>query len=173
MTRQHVNQRGFTLIEVLVVLVIVAIITAVAVIVFGDFGRGRSEKIRVETFIRMLRVAQSQAILTPTVLGLKITPEGYSYYQWNVYKSHSKWRKLEDSVLSQPKAFGDLFLVRIKMISRYDPVEKTNMNNPAIVFLPSGYVTPFSLQLVGKAHRFLVTVSNNGTVVMKSDLKKK
>ena len=82
------NQPGFTLIEVLVVLVIVAIITAVAIMAFGDFGKSRDEKIEVQTFMRMIPIAQSQAILTPALLGLTITNNGYQYYQQILKDKH-------------------------------------------------------------------------------------
>lgn len=155
------RQRGFTLIEVLVVLVIVAIITAVAVMAFGDFGRGRSEKIGVETFTRIIGVAQSQAILTPQVLGLSITPKGFLFYTWTPKNTQGKWKPIKDSILSQPNAFAGLFDAQVKTVSRYDPTDQNTQTTPIIVFLPSGYVTPFELMLKGKEHHFDVTVSSN------------
>ncbi len=166
--RRSIRQNGFTLIEVLVVLVIVAIITAVAVMAFGDFGRGRNEKIRAETFGRMVRAAQSQAILMPAVLGLIITPKGYKFYQWVSNQKKPKWIPLSETVLSRPNAFADWFDVHVKGIAHYDPVDDSSGKHPAIIFLPSGYVTAFDLDLKGKAHHFLVKVINNGNVKIKT-----
>lgn len=150
------NSRGFTLIEILVVLIIVAIITAVAVIAFGQFGRGRRERIVAEQFERVIAVAQQQAILTPEVLGLRITANGYCFYQYEITSSvqASEWKPLRADVLSNPHAFQRLFTV------------KNADTKSTIVFLPNGYVTPFALKLKGSAHDFLMTVKNNGVVKM-------
>lgn len=165
------HQHGFTLIEVLVVLVIVAIITGVAVMAFGNFGRTRTEKIRVETFVRMIAVAQSQAIFTPAVIGLNISPEGYQFFQWQKNRKHAAWQVLKESILYQPEAFSGLLKADVKKIAHYDPVQNQHADKPLILFLPGGYVTPFTVQLVGKDHHFLVSVSNNGNVSMKMTTK--
>lgn len=158
------NQPGFTLIEVLVVLVIVAIITAVAIMAFGDFGKSRDEKIEVQTFMRMIPIAQSQAILTPALLGLTITNDGYQYYQQILKDKHLEWKPLSDSVLSAPSAFKDLLTVHVATINAYDPDSKANHNAPSIYFLPSGYITPFEVLFKGKANQYVVKVSSNGNI---------
>jgi general secretion pathway protein H len=165
---QHARRTscGFTLIEVLVVLVIVAIITAVAVLAFGTFGASRSEKIKIETFTRMIAIAQSQAILTPTVLGLNISSQGYFYSQQVTKKTGTVWRPMSDTVLYQPSVFKGLLNVKVTMIGNYND-SATDDTSPRIVFLPSGYVTPFTVDLKSKTKLFTVTVSNNGAVSMK------
>lgn len=155
---------GFTLIEVLVVLVIVAIITMTTVLAFGDFGRGREEKIRVETFTRVMQAAQSQAILKPATYGLMITTKGYAFYQWVFAKNHGKWLPLGHDDISQPQAFKNFFMIRMKTVSGFDPVSTSYDAHPAIVILPSGFVTPFQVSLQGKVHHFILSVANNGSV---------
>ncbi len=158
-------QRGFTLIEILVVLIIVAIITAVAVLAFGHFGRGRREKIIVNQFVRVIGVAQQQAILTPDVLGLGITSNGYHFYQYEISldTQKGKWEPVRNDVLSHRTAFKKVFDVNVKSISGYESSEPKN-NDPTILFLPSGFVTPFELALNGASHHFLISVKNNGVV---------
>lgn len=154
------NSPGFTLIEVLVVLIIISIITAVAVLAFGSFDRGRREKIMVQQFTRVIAAAQQQAILTPMVLGLTITPNGYQFYE---YKNESQWSSLKNDALSNPQAFRDVFSVHVKSISAYSSSPKKSA--PAILFLPSGYVTPFDLTLKGDKQLFNLMIKNNGEVV--------
>jgi general secretion pathway protein H len=165
------SKAGFTLIEVLVVLIIVAIITAVSVIAFGHFGRGRREKIIAQQFVRTIVVAQQQAILTPDVLGLGITPRGYRFYQYTISSETQspEWIPLSTTVLSNPDAFKNVFQADVKIISGFD--EKNNVQEPQrpqILFLPSGFVTPFMLELKGKSQHFLIDVKNNGVTTMTS-----
>lgn len=163
------NNRGFTLIEILVVLLIVAIITAVAVVAFGQFGRGRREKIIVDQFVRVISVAQQQAILTPEVLGLSVTPKGYQFYQYEIFlgKNTGEWTSLENDALSNANAFRKVFNADVKSISTFESDASTKKNNPQILFLPSGFVTPFVLELSGAHNHFLITVKNNGVVSVK------
>lgn len=164
-THTHTHTRtGFTLIEVLVVLIIVAIITAVAVMAFGQFDRGRREKMIANQFVRVIAVAQQQAILTPAVLGLGITVKGYQFYQF-VLSTQSKkgeWKSLGDDALSNSHAFQRVFQADIKSISASDNSESKHASDPSILFLPSGFVTPFVLELNGAKNHFVIVVKNNG-----------
>lgn len=158
---------GFTLIEVLVVLIIVAIITAVAVMAFGQFGRGRREKIIADQFVRVISVAQLQAILTPEILGLGVTPSGYRFYEYTVTVDSKKgeWKSLHSDALSRPNVFKKVFDADIKSITGFESDKsENNRAQPQILFLPSGFVTPFVLELNGTENHFLITVKNNGVV---------
>ena len=164
----RLNNRGFTLIEVLIVLLITAIITAVAVVAFGQFGRGRREKIIVDQFVRVISVAQQQAILTPEVLGLSVTNKGYQFYQYEIEleKKTGEWKSLQNDALSNSNAFRKVFNADIKSISAFESSD-SKKTDPQILFLPSGFVTPFVLELNGAKNHFLITVKNNGVVVVK------
>lgn len=162
------KRSGFTLIEVLVVLIIVAIITAVAVLAFGHFGRGRREEIIANQFVRVISLAQQQAILTPMVLGLGISPSGYQFYEYQppINSNPAQWRLLPGHVLSNPAAFRSVFAVSVKSIASYPAKIKSDSAKPAILFLPSGYVTPFVVELQGALNQIIINVKNNGVVSM-------
>ena len=168
----HIRARtkAFTLIEVLVVIVIIAIITGVAVMAFGHFGRGRREAIIAEQFTRILTVASQQAILTPAVLGLGISATGYQFYQYELPSASEKghWRSLGHDVLSNPHAFKNVFHTTVKSIATYATSQDKSDLSPAILFLPSGYVTPFTLELKGNSHTFNIDVKNNGVVTLRT-----
>lgn len=162
------KQRAFTLIEVLVVLIIVAIITAIAVLAFGQFGRGRREKIIMQQFTRTITAAQQQAILTPMVLGLTITANGYQFYQFHTsLKKPSEWKALKNDVLSNSRAFRSVFDVSVKSIATFS-LSQQDKKTPVILFLPSGYVTPFTLELKSGSSVFKIAVKNNGAIDSKT-----
>lgn len=167
----RVNHRfysaGFTLIEVLVILIIVSIITMIAVLAFGHFGRGRREKIVVGQFARVITAAQQQAILTPAVLGLTIKPGGYEFYQFTAsLNTAGNWAPLKQDVLSNRAAFRHLFHVTVKKVQAFSLSESSH-KTPVILFLPTGYITPFTVLLKGSAGAFQVTVKNNGNINIK------
>lgn len=155
--------KGFTLIEVLIVLIIVSVITAVAVLAFGHFDRGRREKMVMQQFVRVITVAQQQAILSPMVLGLAITADGYTFYRYQpkTQSTTEKWLPLSDDALSNQNAFRHLFQAQVKSIAAFSAAQRAT---PSILFLPSGFVTPFVLTLEGTRLHVTLTIQNNGAV---------
>ncbi|OGT25778.1 MAG: type II secretion system protein GspH [Gammaproteobacteria bacterium RIFCSPLOWO2_02_FULL_42_14] len=164
-SRSRVRSSGFTLIEILVVLVIIAIITAVTVLAFGQFGRGRREKMIINTFSRAIQAAHQQSILTSTALGLGINANGYQFYQyqlpWN--QTQGTWHRLAARSLSNPTAFHNVFHVHVLSIAHFDEKNKTAAV-PTILFLPNGSVTAFSVKLSGDKQQFVLSVQGNGAV---------
>lgn len=165
------NKRaGFTLIEVLIVLVIVAVITAVAVLAFGHFGQGRREKIILEQFSATINAVQQQAIFTPMALGLGITEKGYQYYQYTPdEKEGGKWTPIASIALTHPTIFAHVFEVHVDQVAAFDSNAEAA---PSILFLPSGFVTPFQVRFVGKRNNYVMTVKNNGAVFLETHEKK-
>jgi len=72
------NRCGFTLIEILVVILIISIVTSVALLSIS-----RNENRQLETFtkdlVQTLTLAQEQAMLQPAVLGLAIERHTYQF----------------------------------------------------------------------------------------------
>lgn len=162
-------QTGFTLIEILVVLVIISIITAAAVLAFGDFGRGRREKIVADLLQKTIPVAQQRAILQPAILGLSFTNQGYQFRQYWVDPNTQKatWKALSDDDLSRQNAFRDINYQLKLMKKTPDFIEKNKTLK--IIFLPNGSVTPFKLILSGEGKiSYELQVQNNGTVTLKT-----
>lgn len=146
---------GFTLIELLIVLLIVSIVSAVAALTVGQMGHARREKIIAHQFVRMVAIAQQQAILASQCLELCITHDGYRFFVLH----DQTWEHLHNDIFSQP-AFFQLFPV-IKI--NHMIISKNQCSNP-ILFLPSGLVTPFTLTLQDRKNKFVMIVNNNGVV---------
>lgn len=75
LTRRDVNtQRGITLIELLVALVIVAVLSAAAVLAMPDFGARRAE-VAAERIAALLGMACERAMVTGRDMGVAITAD--------------------------------------------------------------------------------------------------
>jgi type II secretion system protein H len=138
------QQRGFTLIETIVVVVIISIITALAVMTFGHFNSGRKVHACAKQLQQVVLMARQQAILMPSVLGLDITNQGYEFYTYRLSaKTHkAKWVKLKNDILSSPSAFsGD---ITAKWL---DQKINDTFKKKYIVFSASGDVTPFHVRI--------------------------
>lgn len=141
-----VKNSGFTLIEILVVLIVIAIVLTVALMSFGDFGASRKQQLSTLQLKTSIKSAQLDAILTSTVLGLTVTQTGYRYYhyQYDADNNSASWHPLPHDNLSSSDVFP--LGTTLSLITSIP----TMKNNPRIYFLPDGTITPFTLILTFK-----------------------
>lgn len=154
------RSQAFTLIEILIALVIVAIVTAVAVMSFGDFGRKRREHLNIISVRNHLEAARQEAILSTGTIGLRFNQHGYRFYRyWIDPKSGRKrWRPMTSN-LSQPHAF-----LATKVVIKPNLTSDDN-NRPQFFFYPNGMLTPFHLSLIYPSkNRFDLTISPAGNI---------
>jgi len=153
------TQTGFTLIEIMVVVVIVSIMTGAAVI---SFPRDTSDLLKEEAdrVHALLRLSQDEAILQSREFALGFNQSGYTFFKldnnaWSVYDDDVfRARKLPADLLSQ------LYLEGIPIV-----LEKT-LVKPQVFILSSGEMTPFvyELQFSGKEEKIKLVVNAIGDV---------
>ena len=153
------TQTGFTLIEIMVVVVIVSIMTGAAVI---SFPRDTSDLLKEEAdrVHALLRLSQDEAILQSREFALGFNQSGYTFFKldnnaWSVYDDDVfRARKLPADLLSQ------LYLEGIPIV-----LEKT-LVKPQVFILSSGEMTPFvyELQFSGKEEKIKLLVNAIGDV---------
>ena len=160
------KHHGFTLIEILIVLVIVAVVTVAATLNFSNVNQARRNQIAIQQFRRVIIAAQQQAILQPAILGLQFTSRGYQFfnYQEGLNDQPGKWVALKSDVLSDDHAFsrGDVIKVVRRGYHQTDLMSDDVKSH--IVFLPSGYVTPFQLTLSSGKMIVSLDIASNGVV---------
>lgn len=93
---------GFTLIEILIVMLIISIVSSVAVLTISH-----NEKSELHTFSKqlanLLRLAEEQALLQPAVLGFNFDDTSFAFYQFqeNARDKNNQWQELTDSTLAR------------------------------------------------------------------------
>ena len=129
---QTSNQAGFTLIEILVVLIILSITASIAVMSFGDFGHAKSIQAEASRFTQTLRLIRYHAVLEDTPYRLNFSQNGYQISRFN---TSGQWQTVNTRHIKSC-TFGEKTRVK-QMLS----LHKTG---PAFI-QPSGEVTPFIL----------------------------
>jgi type II secretion system protein H len=76
-TGMRTNNSGFTLVEILVVVVILGITATMAVMALGDFGETQRITASAERFASKLRLVRYHAILEATPYQIKRTADSY------------------------------------------------------------------------------------------------
>ena len=104
-TGMRTNKSGFTLIEILVVLVILGITSSMALLAFGDFGKSQRIEAEAERFAQKLRLIRYHAILEATPYRIQISPESYQIFYFMPPNQWIKSNRHTTSMhtLSQPK----------------------------------------------------------------------
>jgi general secretion pathway protein H len=151
------NSEGFTLIEILVVLVIIGITIGFAMIAFGDFGESRKVMFSADQFAHTIRLAQQKAILETSTLGIKVEPNGYQILK---YQTNSQWTPISNRGIFKFNYFPKNALISLK--SDFKPIH----GGPNIVLNTSGEMTPFTLEFktVRNEPIALLTGSYNGNL---------
>lgn len=154
------NNRGFTLIEILVVLLIIGITLGFALLAFGDFGRERRIVVAAEYFLNYVKFAEQQAILENNTLGILMDQSNYQLLR---FQPPNQWQRLSNKNVFRQQHFPSNTIIHLDM-------EKNsgNAQNNMIVINTSGDITPFRLHLGSNEHHDVIRVlgMRDGTVTL-------
>ena len=148
------RQKGFSLLEILAVVVIISITVTFATITFGDFGSTRRTLIAAEHFVSFMNLLEQQAILQNQTFGIKIVNNSYQAMR---FTSQDKWQKIGEDKIFRQRHFPDNNTLTIN-----------SSTNPQIIVQSSGDYKPFQLQIREKNGKLIATIiaSINGKVTI-------
>lgn len=135
-TGMNIN-KGFTLVEILVVIVIIGITLGFALIAFGDFGESKKIIYAAEQVERTLGLAQQQAILESSTLGLRIDNKSYQILK---FQNAAQWR----AVSSRHLLYKIHYLPKDMIVTLKTTIQG-NSKEPGIIINSSGETNAFTL----------------------------
>ena len=139
------KQNGFTLVEIVVVMVIFAIIVTMTTISIGDpqVKRMQQNSERVATLIQL---AKEQAIFNSRDYALSIWESGYAFYTLN----ENGWTPVSNDRIFRQRELPDglqfnLYLDDIKVILTQEDKKK-----PQVFITSDGEISPFKLDITDR-----------------------
>ncbi|WP_165475064.1 type II secretion system minor pseudopilin GspH [Legionella yabuuchiae] len=146
-TTQMFNS-GFTLLEILIVLVIIGVAVTFALLSFGDFGGKRKIIIAAEQFANYIKLTQQQAILEASTLGIDLRSHGYQVVR---YDPQGAWHNVSDKgIFSFQKLPSSAHM-------HWDG-KQSQQDGPEIIINASGDMSPFAVMFDSDNQSNLVTV---------------
>jgi general secretion pathway protein H len=167
------RQHGFTLLELMVVVVLIGIILTFVVGSVGDGGRGDRIKREAQRLTSLVELVGEEAVLKSALIGLRFTEHGYEFMRY----SDPQWQRVEDDGLLKPREIDTTIVMQLQVdgfgvalddsvLVAEDDEEGDKGPQPQVIFMSSGERTPFELSLLYDDDQsgYLLTVPLLGTV---------
>lgn len=167
--------QGFTLLEVLVVLVIIGIITSMAVVSTHVLGGDHEMDQEAERLCAVLGQAREDAMLEGRDVALRIDAHGYDFLRLD--RRTAQWEVVADDPLLRERSFPDGVEAALWLESRPVTLRQRSAPTgqapaePQVIVQASGDLVPFELVLTraGTDERRRVAGSFDGTLELKRD----
>lgn len=166
---------GFTLIEVLIVILIISIVTTVAMLTISH-----NENRQLQTFAtelsQIVSLAEEQALLQPQELGINVADNDIEFKSLmrDEKTKTSTWQPLEDQVL-KPYAIPSNFQISLEVSGTAVKDDKDHEKDdkppvPPILISTNGGITPFVMYigLKGQAPKYAIIADADGNVSSKN-----
>lgn len=154
-------QRGFTLVEILVVVFIISIVLAVGLLSLSNVGDSRALRTEAQRIAALIQISQDEASMQGREFGIEVMTAGYRFVEYDSISG--QWSDvLGDDTLrlrTLPENLEfELFLEDRKILLENDPASFEDPNEtktsstlktyaPHLMIFSSGDATPFELQL--------------------------
>jgi len=184
MIRQPTRQQGFTLLELLLVIVIVAIVSAAVVITMNPDNTHRELEKEARRLTQVLRQLADESLFQGQEFGVRFQEEEYAFFIWD--RETNQWQSYEQAPVfrtySLPEPFvmvfeaEDISYSLKKKNTPEDSQESISSEEPEISppnawFLSSGEITPFSISMFSDGdseRRYLISATTVGEIALQT-----
>lgn len=137
-----ISERGFTLLELLAVVLIIGLIVSFATL---SVGQKSSQDVQgeVERLNGLLRLAGEEAVMQGRELALQFSKEAYSFLELSI---ENEWQPVGDDPLLRERSIPPNIKLELFIEGGQASFEDKN-NLPRVFILSSGEMTPFILTL--------------------------
>ena len=173
MMRRHGRSGGFTLIEILVVIVIVGIVMSIAILSVTLAGGDSQLREEAQRMVSLVEVAQDESLLQGREFGLEFMQGAYRFVEFDPLTR--QWGEIvgDDTLRLRelPEELElELFIEDRRVVLRTDPARMRAEENarpgveqyaPHVLIYSSGDMSPFELHFVRRIDDSLLAVEGD------------
>lgn len=149
--QRHLS-KGFTLIEILIVVVIIGVVIAAVALSINNSDRGQAAKTATNLLRARMLFAQERALIKSSTIGLAISQQGYQFYTYENTPPQEVmyWQKITDPKALAYQTWPKSFTLNLSLPNIANAAIPNQLpQQPMIVFNPGGGTTPFTLHING------------------------
>ncbi len=160
MPKLQTKTNGFTLIEIMVVMIIIGVILSFATLSIGDGGLAQKLEQEAQRLAALLKLARTEAIMQAKEMGISFDNQGYRFYVLQA----QKWQAftIQDDIF-RPRTLPKGIFTEIHLEG--EPIILNQAKNtPQLLLLSSGEFIPFEILFIAETDetmRYRIT----GTVI--------
>ncbi len=168
--RRHGGSRGFSLIEILVVIVIIGIVMSIAILSVTLAGGDSQLREEAQRIVSLVEVARDESLLQGREFGLEFMQNGYRFVEFDPLAR--QWTEIiGDDTLRQrelPEELElELFIEDRRVVLKNDPARMSPENEdrpgieqyaPHVLIYSSGDLSPFEIHFVRRVDDSLLAV---------------
>lgn len=143
--------RGFTLLEILVVMFIIGLMFSLAILSVGDGGQEQNVRREAERFGALLALAQERAVLEAREFSVSFTEQGYGF----LVLEEDAWHLIADDELFRERTLPEGISFELAAndlpVDLSVPGDDKKGPRPHVLVLSSGELTPFDLKFFAES----------------------
>jgi general secretion pathway protein H len=169
-TKGRVAAGGFTLVEILVVVVIIGVLSAGLLLSISLTGRDRDLEKESDRFLALLNYAREQAELQTREYGVILQDDNYEFVSYDMHRG--MWRSIfeDDALRARKLPYGLDFKLRVdtRQVVLKKPVDAKD-KTPQLMIYSSGELTQFEVTIEREGGERSVTIveDDKGNIIAK------
>ena len=166
--RSGKSAAGFTLIEVLVIVIIIGIVSAAVLLSFGVLGDDRALQQQARRFASLVDLAADESLMQGRDYGVEFTRSGYRFLEYEPLSG--QWQEIIGDEIFRPRqldegldlelvledrsiSLGERFAEAVTDGEEEEDEKRADDFAPHVLIMSSGEVTPFNLYILRPADR--------------------
>lgn len=165
----HYKKNGFTLIEIMVVIIIISVVITFVTLSVGDGNLGQKLQQESQRLSYLLTLASQESVMQSKEMGVYFDADSYSFCDLQIETSICTTCKIITNNVFKPRTLPAGIKTEIRLDGEAVLSNKTCQNMPQLLILSSGEFIPFEIILTADKLSYQLTGNITGEITILVD----